>query len=201
MVSPVSLSPRMRSSARARSRCRTSRSGTARRGVGGECGDPPAVDVGDLQLRAGMGAFAADEDPGAGRPPEERRGHQPGEFGDLGALAGSPVGVQRGPPALFGQCWEGVLQLAGRHTRRVGQPSPEMGHGNPCTPDPASPRTSTRPRTCSGSWVSAASSTATWSAAVLAFARPARSMPTRGSPVAPAPGRRRPASGGTRTPA
>ena len=51
------------------------------------------------------------------------------------------------------------------------------------TPEPASPRTSTRERACSGSWASAASRTAIWSAASLALALPGRSNAASGSPV------------------
>ena len=37
-------------------------------GVGGEAGDPPAVVVGQPQLGAGVGTFAAGDDPHPGRP-------------------------------------------------------------------------------------------------------------------------------------
>jgi hypothetical protein len=63
---PGSLAHRIRSSARARRRCRSSRSGSwlprpAGGSVGGERGNPPPVHVGDAQLRAGIGAFPTDD--------------------------------------------------------------------------------------------------------------------------------------------
>ena len=62
-----------------------------------------------------------------------------------------------------------------------------MCQRNSLTPEPVSPRTSTRERTASGSWANAASSTAIWSAASLALARPGRNIAASGSPVPPAP--------------
>ncbi len=106
LVSPVSLASRIRSSQRARRRCRSSRSASWPVRVGGERGDPVPVDVGDGQLGAGVGPFFADDDPHAGRPAGEVE--QAGEFGDPGAVAGHPVGViGRGPHRggdLLDQC-------------------------------------------------------------------------------------------------
>ena len=75
-------------------------------GVGGERGDPVAVDVGDGELGAGVGAFLADDDPHPFRPAGEVE--ESGEFGDPGAVAGHPVGVVGGSPHrgwdLLDQC-------------------------------------------------------------------------------------------------
>ena len=54
-------------------------------GVGGERGDPPPVGVGDPQLRAGVRALLADDDPHPGRPAGQVE--QAGQLGDHRALA------------------------------------------------------------------------------------------------------------------
>ena len=91
--SPVSLATRMRSSARARRRCRSSRSASWRRsgGVGGERGQPVAVAVGEPQLCAGMWAVPCARSP-ASRP-ASRTGEQPGHLGHPGAVTRLAVGV------------------------------------------------------------------------------------------------------------
>ena len=70
-------------------------------GVGGEAGDPPA--------RRGRSTAAARRDGAVlgGRSPASRAasrrqvsGSQRGQLGDLGAVAGLPVAVHRGPPRL-----------------------------------------------------------------------------------------------------
>ena len=95
--SPVSFALRMRSSQRARRRCRSSRSGELPTfGVGGERGEPVAVGVGEPQLGAGVWSFGADDDPHPGRPPGQVQ--QPGQFGDPGTVARCLVGVVGGGP-------------------------------------------------------------------------------------------------------
>ena len=56
-------------------------------GVGEEPGDPHAVGVGDAQLRARVGAFLAQDQPGAGRP--GRQVDETGGLGDPGARRGA----------------------------------------------------------------------------------------------------------------
>ena len=102
LVRPVSFRPRMRSSARARSRWRTSRSASR----------PPMVlvaktvmrqpsVVGDAQLGAGMGTFPAGDDPHSRWPADEGRGQPSGQLGDLGAVSGVAVGVECFAPGLL----------------------------------------------------------------------------------------------------
>ena len=98
---PVSLPVRMRSSTRAWPRWRASRYWieplVAGRGVGGDDLVAHAFDgVEQRQLGAGVRAFAADDEPGAGRVAVV--GDQAGEFADLGAVAGVAVGVEGGDP-------------------------------------------------------------------------------------------------------
>ena len=93
----MSFAFRIRSSQRARRRCRSSRSGSCPpRGVRRERGEPVAVDVGEPQLRAGVGSFGADDDPHPGRP--VRQVEQAGQFGDPGPVPRCPVGVVGGGP-------------------------------------------------------------------------------------------------------
>jgi hypothetical protein len=68
----------------------------ARWGVGEEGGEPVPVDIGEGQLGAGVGAFAADDDSGTGGPGGEVE--QVGDFGDPGAVAWLAVGVVGSPP-------------------------------------------------------------------------------------------------------
>jgi hypothetical protein len=69
-------------------------------GVGREDRDPPAIEVGEAELRTGMGPFLPGEHPhprrpaGRGQPPLQ----QAGEVGDLRVVAGFPVGVVGGGP-------------------------------------------------------------------------------------------------------
>ncbi len=67
-------------------------------GVGDERGDPHPVGVGEPQLRTGMRAFFAQDQPGAGRPATEV--DQVGGLGDPGPLADPAVGVDRWIPAI-----------------------------------------------------------------------------------------------------
>jgi hypothetical protein len=55
-------------------------------GVGEHAEDAVALDVGDAELRAGVGAFAAQDQPGARRPGTEV--DQAGGFSDPGTVAG-----------------------------------------------------------------------------------------------------------------
>ena len=49
-----------------------------------------------------------------GGHPVKVGGHPPSQLGDLGAVAGPAVGIQRGPPGLLGQRRQRVLDgLAG----------------------------------------------------------------------------------------
>jgi hypothetical protein len=66
--------------------------------VGDEGGDPVPVDVGDPQLRAGVGTFLAHDQPHPGRP--ARQVEQAGQLGDPGAGADLAVGVVGGRPRL-----------------------------------------------------------------------------------------------------
>lgn len=77
-------------------------------GVGSEGLEPPPVDVGEGELRAGVGAFPAHDDPHPGRPagrgqPGEQAGEQTGELGDVRAVAAAAVGHQGGRPRPLGQ--------------------------------------------------------------------------------------------------
>lgn len=69
-------------------------------GVGGEAGDPPAVLVGEAQLRSGVGTFAASDHPHPWRPAGQGVGEISGELGYLGAVTGLPVAVDRRAPRL-----------------------------------------------------------------------------------------------------
>ena len=57
-------------------------------GVGRERGQPVAVDVVESQLCAGVGPFAADDDPHPGRPAGQV--DQPGELGGTRQLGRDP---------------------------------------------------------------------------------------------------------------
>ena len=65
-------------------------------GVGGEGGDAVPADVGEPQLRAGVGAFLADDHPHPGRPGGQVQ--QAGELGDPGARPDLAAGVIGGFP-------------------------------------------------------------------------------------------------------
>ena len=189
LVIPVSLSPRMRSSARARRRWRSSRSASR----------APVVLVANRVMRQPWWSVMRNWAPGWGR---SRRamirmpGGQPVKVAGshrVSSATWAPARAARrcrGPPARpgWGQRVQRVLHgLAAVDTDRVLQAQVVHVPDNPCTPEPLSPRTSTFERTCSGSWASAASRTAIWSAASLAVALPGRSIAANGSPVPPAP--------------
>ena len=81
-------------------------------GVGGEALVAPAVDVGQRQLCPGVGVFAAHQHPHPRRPTGAFQVvQQPGEVGDLRAVAGFAVGVHRGGPGFFGQYRDRVAHL------------------------------------------------------------------------------------------
>ena len=67
-------------------------------GVGGEGGEPVPVDVGEPQLRPGMGPFLADDDPHPGGP--GRQVQQAGDVRDPGPVADLPVAVIGGRPGI-----------------------------------------------------------------------------------------------------
>ena len=125
LASPVSFAQRIRSSARARRRCRNSRSASCPAGVGDECGDPVPVEVGDRQLRAGVRTFAADDQPHPGRPAGEVE--CPGHLGDPGTGADLAVGVVGRLPHVLGDARQLGLdrcQVPGQsEPDRVGQPA------------------------------------------------------------------------------
>ena len=90
--SPVSFALRIRSSHRARRRCRSSRSASwPLPGVGGEGGEAVPVDVGEPQLRAGVRPLLADDDPHPGWPGGQVE--QAGDVRDPGAVPDLPVAV------------------------------------------------------------------------------------------------------------
>ena len=68
-----------------------------------------SVDVGERELGAGVGSFAADDDSGPGRPVVQVE--QVGEFGDPGAAAGLPVGVVGLSPGVFRGGQDRLLQV------------------------------------------------------------------------------------------
>ena len=97
----MSFAFRIRSSHRARRRCRSSRSGELpASGVRRERGEPVAVRVGEPQLRAGVWSFGADDDPHPVGPTGQVE--QPGQFGDPRAVPRLPVGVVCGGPGRCG---------------------------------------------------------------------------------------------------
>ena len=67
-------------------------------GVGGEAGDPPAVVVGQPQLGAGVGAFAAGDDPHPGRPVLRSGPAGPGRVG-IQAVSSATCAPSRGSPS------------------------------------------------------------------------------------------------------
>ena len=128
---PVSLPQRMRSSTRAWPRWRASRNWIEPlpgRGVGGEHLVAHAFDgVEQGQLRAGVRAFAADDEPGAGRVAVV--GDQAGQFADLGAGAGFAVGVEGGNP-VAGRCL--AVRMACRTGSVIATPT-ENRASTPCS--------------------------------------------------------------------
>ena len=104
--SPVSLAARMRSSTRAWRRWRSSRwrPASVAAAAGEKPGDPVPVGVGEPQLRARMGAFLAQDQPGAVRPGRQVR---PTRWPRRpGALARLVVAVEGGTHARLGQVIE-----------------------------------------------------------------------------------------------
>ena len=90
-------------------------------GAGGEAGEPVAVEVGESQLRAGVGSFLADDDPDACRPGGQVE--QAGQFSDPRAVADLPVTVIGRGPYPGGYLAGGVAYLVGHgEADRVGQP-------------------------------------------------------------------------------
>jgi len=81
-------------------------------GVGDEGLVTPAVGLLEQgQLGAGVGAFAAHDDPHPGRPGAQVE--QPGEFGDIAAGAYTAVSIQCGSPYLLGDQRDGRAQCLG----------------------------------------------------------------------------------------
>jgi len=82
---PVFLAQRIRSS----TRCRASRWASCPTSVSvAKVSEPPAVGVGEGELRSGMGAFPADDDPHPGRPVGGGQvAERAGQFGDVGTVA------------------------------------------------------------------------------------------------------------------
>jgi hypothetical protein len=68
-------------------------------GAGGEAGDPVAVDVGEPQLRAGVRAFLAGDQPHPLRPGGQVQ--HAGDLGDLRALADQALVVMGRCPGLL----------------------------------------------------------------------------------------------------
>lgn len=108
---PVARAARMRSSARARWRCLSSRDRHVV-GVGGERGEPQAVGVGDPQLCAGVRPFLADDQSHPCRPSLEG---VTGKFGDPGAVADLATWLDGPRPAVAGTCstarWMGSVMV------------------------------------------------------------------------------------------
>jgi len=65
-------------------------------GVGGERGEPVAVDIVETQLSAGVGPFPADDHPHPVRPAGKVQ--QAGEVGQVGPLTGLIIVVEGGDP-------------------------------------------------------------------------------------------------------
>ena len=101
-------------------------------GVGGEGGDAVPADVGEPQLRAGVGAFLADDHPHPGRP--GRQVQQAGELGDPGAgpdLAAGVIGrfpdpVREGEDGLVHVLGDGHADRVVQAAARAGQPGQEV---------------------------------------------------------------------------
>lgn len=70
------------------------------RGVGEKPGDAVPVGIGERQLRAGMRAFLAQDQPRVGRP--GRQIPQIGGLADPGAFADATVGADRRIPSVAG---------------------------------------------------------------------------------------------------
>ena len=158
-------------------------------GVGGHGLVAPAVTLFEQrELRTGVGAFAAHDDPHPGRPSGEVE--QAGELGDVSAVADSTVGVGGRGPHLVG-----TRLMASRTFSVTGNPT-EYSRLRPRTwpcsvsqssrsweaPAP-SQRTSSFLRCAAGTWAIASDRTAMWSAAVFDPAFPVRSIPARISVV------------------
>ena len=66
----------------------------------------------EMQLGAGMGSFSAGDDAHAGLPAGEA-GRQPRrQLANLGTIAGVAIGVNCGPPGLFGQRLQRVPRVS-----------------------------------------------------------------------------------------
>src|SRR5215212_8550715 len=122
---PVSLAALIRSSTRAWARCRASKNANcpARVLVGEGLVAPTVSLLQRRQLRAGVGTFPADDDPHPGRPASQIQ--QPGDLGDLSALADLTVsGDRRRPPPLRnGGDGAGQRRVLGGEADRVLQPA------------------------------------------------------------------------------
>ncbi len=119
---PVARAFRMRSSARARWRCRSS---SGDRNVGGERGEPHPVSISEPQLCSGMRAFFADDQPHALRPAFEDIAV---EFGDPGAVADLTFRFDGRCPGGGRHCEDGPADLLGdRHADRARQPPASLG--------------------------------------------------------------------------
>ena len=91
----------MRSSTRARWRCRSSRAGEVGVGlVGEEDLEAVAVKVGEAQLGAGVGVLSSADRPGARRPGVQV--DPTGQLAGLGAVTNLTVGLHRGRPGVLG---------------------------------------------------------------------------------------------------
>ena len=116
-VSPVSLALRMRSSQRARRRCRSSRSASWPRAVlVANAVTRMPVEVGDAQLRAGVRSFLAHDHPHPRRPGREVE--QAGDVGDPRAVTDCAVAVVGRRPRL-------LRHLRQRRAEGVGQGEPD----------------------------------------------------------------------------
>ena len=92
-------------------------------GVGRERGEPVAVDVIEAELRSGVGPFPADDHPHPLGPAGQVQ--QPGELGQIGAVAGVTIRVVGREPHPFGNL---VVERCGVHGEgepdRVRDPAP-----------------------------------------------------------------------------
>ena len=175
-------------------------------GVGGEGGVAVAVGLLDqIQLRAGVRAFAAHDHPRPGRiARQDGGGQQAGDLGDAAPSTGrcSPSASIAGAQSVAPEQRDGGVLVPGdgpadgeRTAHRLLAQRAKVGEERLGAPG-ASARTriGCPCRWWSGIWASAASSTAMWSAAVLLPALPVRSAAARNSPVLS----RRPAGGDSR---
>ncbi|MEX5309605.1 hypothetical protein RF650_09350 [Kocuria sp. CPCC 205297] len=87
----------------------------AGRGVGDEGFVAPAVAfLEQRQLRAGVGAFAAHDDPHPGWPlGENLRVDEAGQLGDVAALTNAAVGIECWGPDLLRDQIDGIAELPG----------------------------------------------------------------------------------------